>query len=239
MKVLKILAAVLLLILACLLAACDGYDDEYSYTYSAQFGTLTKEGEAYYLLMDGEPERCLVADSSAIVQAGLNSFPQRILAYYSGIDRHTTGESTVNLLQISPMLTKYLAPAPGSEEERERLGAQCLEIERAWFGGGYLNVMFRYPHDPAASTPAVFSAYDAGEDPQGYHVFEMRHRSGTSAATQWSPITYASFYAPEHYWLLTDEAGNYPLGFLLRYIGQNGEMRDVTIETGGQCQTLQ
>jgi len=239
MKFLKTPVAALLLTLACLLAACESYDDEYSYTYSTQFGTLTKEGEAYYLLLDGETEKCLVADSSAIVQAGLTDFPQRILAYYSDINRPSTGENTVSLLQISPMLTKDLTPAPGSEEEREQLGTQYLEIERAWFGGGYLNIMFRYPCDLSASTSAVFSTYDAGSNSQGYHVFEMRHHSGTSAATQWSHITYASFYMPEHYWQLTDEAGNYPLGFLLRYIDQSGEMRSVTIETGGQCQTLQ
>lgn len=247
MKVLKIISAALTLAIFCALTACDdSYDDAYSYYYSTQFGTLTKNGRNYYLSLDDEKKSLQVSDSSAIVRAGITHFPQRILAYYSDLSLSASGTGTVNLLQVNPVLTQSLSPAPANEEERKELGTSPVYVTWAWFGGGYLNVQFRYPYYSSADEAHSFTVYYAGISSDGYAVYEMRHQATTGEIKEWSPVTYASFELPYYGSEGQNGLGGNIQGAILRYVDTNGvieysgeRISYVNIDLGTYCQVLE
>lgn len=239
MKILKILTAVLLAILALLLSACEGYDDDFSNYFFTTFGTLTKEGRAYHIFFDDKDRDCLVADSTAIARAGISRTPQRVLASYSDLSLPPSGTGTVKLLEITPMPTTDLSPAPATEEEREQLGTSGVEVGRAWVGGGYLNVMLRYPYAPSDGTTGIITAFNTGISTDGIRTYELRclfQPSGKSALT---PMCYVSFALPDTIMEETLQYGAEYRGAMLRYIGLDGGTGTTYIETGGNCQIIE
>lgn len=184
-----------ILFLVTLLGWVSCNDDEPSIPTYVGMGTLQKSADVYSIAFDGA-STCLVPDSSLLVYKKLQQPGKRVIALYNYLsDRRD--DKTIFLQDIVGVLTKPLAAKPASPQEDQALGTDVLRIERAWMGGGYINVKFYYLSDPVSDKPHYINAFDTGEvDKDGCRILEMRHNANGHQPIYVSPISYVSFADP-------------------------------------------
>lgn len=232
MKALKNILSLMLIAIAATFCGCTADDSFDTGGYYAQMGTLTKEGRNYYLTLDYEENTYQVSDTTVIAQAGIKSYPQRIFAYYNDLSYDTSGQGSVNLFNFSIAVGGQLSAAPTTDAEGQALGNNYLRIQRAWFGGGYINIEFAYPYNADANTPNQFYMYYAGTDESGCQIYEMRHQFPIEANNYWSHNTMASFYLPNYQEAIAH-------GAKVRYLDEDGTPQTTNVYIENSCTVSQ
>lgn len=186
----KLLSSFILFAMLFVLSSCN--DDEPRIPTYLGMGTLQKTTDVYSIDFDGASS-CWVPDSSLLVYKKLQQPGKRVIAMYSFIsDRR--GEKSIALHDIVGVLTKPLAEKPATPQDEAKLGNDVLRIEKAWMGGGFLNVKFYYLTDLVNNNPHFINAFDTGEvDKDGFRIIEMRHNANGHQAEYISNGSYVSF----------------------------------------------
>ena len=214
----KIFASLMLIASLFAFSSCNDDDQPRVPTYIGM-GTLDKIADQYTIAFDGA-STCTVADSSLLVYNKLNQPGKRLIALYSYISDRVD-DNTIYLQDVKSVLTKDLAVKPATPEDDKKLGNDPLRVDRAWLGGGFLNVKFRYFTDAMSGNPHFINAYDTGvTDKDGNRIIEMRHNAYSHQPIYVSYSSYVSFALPGY------EEGKTTYSLRYRY----NEKEYVTIE---------
>ena len=216
----KIFASIMLIASMFAFASCNDDDQPRVPTYIGM-GTLDKPADQYTLAIDGG-STCVIPDSSLLVYNKVNQPGKRVIALFSYVsDRRE--EKVIYLQDVKGVLTKPLAAKPTSPQEDQELGNNRIRIDRAWMGGGFLNVKFYYLSDGMSGNPHYINAYDTGEiDKDGDRIIEMRHNANGHQPVYVSYASYVSFSMPG----LEDAKTN----FKLRYRYNDKELRIIDVD---------
>ncbi len=164
-------------------------DNGVSQTTVTSMATVAIANGGYVLIpdaIDGVTAYAL-ANPVLLTEKKLNTPGQRLLAEYRG-----AGDGAVLVMRLREVLTKDLTNGQFPTNDAGQ-GSDDVYIQRAWLGGGYLNVIYRIYYSSTDAKHTLDARLLEKPDSAGRPVVEICHHANGDGHDRISAAAYASF----------------------------------------------